>query len=162
MDRTIRWFAGLAMVGMLAACGSGSNSAQAVFQGQQYDLHVQNVDCVAGPATGPAISGEGFLDAPLVCTISYETDAFFSDFVQITVGDVTQVYQQLRTWQVFDGSLLRAEMWLRAVPQPIYGGLVYFDEISNVIGHRVCAEYQIQTGEGEIDGHFCAKVRAGY
>lgn len=156
-------FAAMAAGILLSHCGSSPGSARGTFQGQQFEFSVQDVQCVAGYSSGPAISGyDGVMNSPLVCTVSFSNNGYFSDFVSFTVSDVLPVYQQLGTWQVVDGGLISGTVRIQAMPQEIYTGVILFSEISNVAGHPVCAQYQLETGMGRLEGQFCGSVSVGF
>ncbi len=154
MSKYIRLLPILALALLIHGCGGGQ-SATAVINGQAYQLEVSGTDCVVPP------SYDGF-SAPLVCSVFFRTAGFFSDVLQISVTDVRPIYDQLGYWQKMKGGLVDGFLTLQGQEQSIYDGQVMFTDISNVAGNRVCAKYQIVTGDGQVEGDFCGRVRVGY
>jgi hypothetical protein len=151
----------------IAGCGGGNDSIRGTINGQQFELDVQDVDCVASYASGSAIAGfDGVLSAPLYCTLSYRSDSFFADYVAITVSDIRPIYDSIRqgnpAYYMFDGGLISGKVSMMGQEQPIFYGSIQFTQISNVAGDRVSANFEITTGQGDLTGHFNESVRVGF
>ncbi len=149
--------AGLALGALLmVGCGGGDNHVDVTVQNQTISTSIQAVTCDVGQVSG-------LLTAPLYCAISFQTsNAYVADYVQITVYDVGQVYQQLNNVLAFGGGQVDATVRLTGQNQGLVSGSIRFLAISNVAGDRVEAEFQIDTGVSQVYGHFTTDVRSGY
>jgi hypothetical protein len=145
-------------------CGSGTGgSVRGVVNGQQFELDVQEVNCDAGAPTGPGVPGsDGALNSPLLCTVNFRSDGFFSDYLAINVSDVLIVHDFLGTYLPIDGVLVSGSITIQGQTEAIIQGLVRFSEISNRSGGRVSADGQILTGRAQIDFDFADSVRFGF
>ena len=146
---------------VISGCG-GDDRARGVFNGQAFELNIEDVNCIAGPPSGPAVAGfDGILTAPVYCDVLFRTPGYFGDYLNLTVYDIRQVHSQLGAWMPLGGGV-EAYLTMQGVPQPILYGQVRFTEISNVSGNNICSDYQITTGAGGVEGSFCEKLRLGY
>ncbi len=153
----------LAGIFLFQACGSDGGSIRIVTNGVVRETSAQQILCVAGGVTGAGIAGnDGYLAAPLVCSVSFRTDGYFADYLELTAFDVPAAFQYLGTWLPVGGGLIDAWITLQGQEQPIFNGAVRFTEISNVVGRRVCAQYAFETGLDVVEGEFCTEVQVGY
>lgn len=151
----------LILAGFLSGCGGNDNSVRAIVNGQQFEMKVQHSSCIAGGS----VPGFG---APVTCTISFRTggNSFFADSLSFSVSDVRAVYPDLLGKAIpltgGSGGIVSAQMTLQAQNQVILEGVILFSHISNVRGDKVCADYELLTGSGIVDGHFCGTVEVGF
>jgi hypothetical protein len=148
---------------LIAGCGSSDNQLQITTHNQVLDISGQSADCFAGAPSGQGLAGfDGGITSPLTCDVTFQTQSFFADFIQIEVTNVLEVYKQLGTVIPMGGGLVYAVVQLQGQTQPMLDGAVRFTEINNIAGERVAAEYWINTGITQIYGHFTASIASGY
>jgi hypothetical protein len=154
----------LPLFALLGACGSSHNSARAVINGQQLELAVQAVEIDAGAPTGPAISGfDGAMTSPLTVKIMFRSQNIFSDYLVIVVNDVVGAYRDfLGKPMPIGGGFVQAQGSFQGLPLAMFDGVVIFDQLSNYAGDAVSGQYEMQTGNGLLEGSFSGRVRAGY
>jgi hypothetical protein len=146
----------------LVNCGGSDNTVRISQNGVVSEVNAQSTYCEAGPPTGGISGVDGFLSSPLICSIQFQTDGYFSDFFAFTVSDVNAAYQQLQRPLLLGGGLVQGTVTISGQPQAIYEGIISFSRISNRSGDEVCAEYYIQAGFYQVEGHFCSGIQNGY
>ncbi|HLG21088.1 MAG TPA: hypothetical protein VI895_14910 [Bdellovibrionota bacterium] len=149
---------------ILTACGSDTGgSVHGVISGQQFELGVQGVNCDAGPPQGPGVPGlDGQLNSPLLCTMNFQSDGYFSDYLAISVSDVLAVHDFLGSYLPIDGVLISGSITLGGQTEAIIQGVVRFTDITNRSGGRVAADGQVLTGRAQVNFEFKDSVRFGF
>jgi hypothetical protein len=141
----------ITFITILSACGGTANTARAIINGQEFEMGVQSVDCSAIPTTG------------IICQVNFRSQYVISDYLVIRADDVVSIYRDfLNQWIPLSAGYVYASLSIQGLPQAMFEGKIKFDAISNYSGDSVCAQYEIQTGSGLVEGSFCGIVRTGY
>ncbi|MFH1263074.1 MAG: hypothetical protein V1495_06475 [Pseudomonadota bacterium] len=103
------------------------------------------------------------MSSPLTVKIMFRSQNIFSDYLVIVVNDVVGAYRGFLGKPIpLGGGFVYAQGSFQGLPLAMFDGVVIFDRISNYAGDTVSGSYEMQTGNGLLEGSFSGKVRAGF
>lgn len=138
----------------LIGCGGSGNGGviRTQIAGQVYEARVLSTLCVT-----LANSGGSELD----CSIGFSSRSQYLDQLQFRVNNIRPIYETaIGVWLPVSLSYFdQFYVTLQGQPQIITDGNIRFDQISNYPGDNVCAQVELTTQLGIIDGSFCAVIQ---